>query len=386
MMRKHVKVEPDRLYYWCDKLGLLVWQDMPSGDRFIGGNDLDIVRSEESARQFDLELGRVIDSLRNHPSIIMWVPFNEGWGQFDTPQIVKLIKKLDPTRLVDCASGWTDRGVGDVHDIHSYPGPDAPPVEEKRAIVLGEFGGLGLPVKGHTWHNEKSWGYRRFNNSENLTTAYVVLLDNLRPLIAGGLSAAVYTQTTDVEVEVNGFMTYDRAMIKMDADKIGAANRRLYLPPPVMKTIVPASQQEGQQWRWTTSKPVDGWEKENFDDSSWQKGVGGFGTKGTPGAVVRTEWNTPDIWLRRTFELKDKKFSDLRLSVHHDEDAEIYINGRLAAKLQGFTINYVQPQIEKKAINALKAGTNCLAVHCHQTTGGQYIDVGIVEVKEQAEK
>jgi hypothetical protein len=386
MMRKHVKVEADRLYYWCDKLGLLVWQDMPSGDRFIGGNDPDIVRSEESARQFDLELGRVIDSLRNHPCIIMWVPFNEGWGQFDTPRIVELIKKLDPTRLVDCASGWTDRGVGDVHDIHSYPGPGAPPVEEKRAIVLGEFGGLGLPVKGHTWHNEKSWGYRRLNNSEDLTTAYVALLDNLRPLIAGGLSAAVYTQTTDVEVEVNGFMTYDRAMIKMDENKIAAANRRLYLPPPITRTIVPISQWEGQPWRYTTSKPTDGWEKDNFNDSSWQKGEGGFGTKGTPGAVVRTEWNTSDIWLRQTFELKDKKFSDLRLSVHHDEDADIYINGRLAAKLQGFTTNYFQPPIEKKAINALKAGTNCLAVHCHQTTGGQYIDVGIVEVKEQAEK
>ena len=385
MMRKHVKVEPDRLYYWCDKLGLLVWQDMPSGDRFIGGNDPDIVRSEESARQFDLELGRVIDSLRNHPCIIMWVPFNEGWGQFDTPRVVELIKKLDPNRLVDCASGWTDRGVGDVHDIHSYPGPDAPPVEEKRAIVLGEFGGLGLPVKGHIWHDEKSWGYRRFNNSEELTTAYVVLLDNLRPLIAGGLSAAVYTQTTDVEVEVNGFMTYDRAMIKMDADKIGVANRRLYLPPPIVKMVVFTSQQEGQQWRYTISKPADGWERVDFNDLSWQKGVGGFGTKGTPGAVVRTEWNTPDIWLRRTFELKDKKFSDLRLSIHHDEDAEIYINGRLAAKLQGFTINYVQPPIEKKAINALKAGINCLAIHCHQTSGGQYIDVGIVEVKEQAE-
>jgi hypothetical protein len=386
MMRKHVKVEPDRLYYWCDKLGLLVWQDMPSGDRFIGGNDPDIVRSEESARQFDLELGRVIDSLRNHPCIIMWVPFNEGWGQFDTPRVVELIKKLDPNRLVDCASGWTDRGVGDVHDIHSYPGPDAPPVEEKRAIVLGEFGGLGLPVKGHIWHDEKSWGYRRFNNSEELTTAYVVLLDNLRPLIAGGLSAAVYTQTTDVEVEVNGFMTYDRAMIKMDADKIGVANRRLYLPPPIVKMVVFTSQQEGQQWRYTISKPADGWERVDFNDLSWQKGVGGFGTKGTPGAVVRTEWNTPDIWLRRTFELKDKKFSDLRLSIHHDEDAEIYINGRLAAKLQGFTINYVQPPIEKKAINALKAGINCLAIHCHQTSGGQYIDVGIVEVKEQAER
>jgi len=386
LMRKHVKVEPDRLYYWCDKLGLLVWQDMPSGDRFIGGNDPDIVRTEESANQFELELSRVINALRNHPCIIMWVPFNEGWGQFDTPRIVELIKKLDPTRLVDCASGWTDRGVGDVHDIHSYPGPGAPPVEEKRAIVLGEFGGLGLPVKGHTWQDEGSWGYRRFNNSDDLTTAYVALLDNLRPLIAAGLSAAVYTQTTDVEIEINGFMTYDRAMIKMDEDKMTAANKRLYLPPPITRIIVPISQWEGQPWRYTTTKPADGWEQDNFNDSSWQKGEGGFGTKGTPGAVVRTEWNTSDIWLRRTFELKEKKFDRLCLSIHHDEDTEVYINGGPVTKLEGFTTNYVQPVISKKAKDALTVGSNCLAVHCHQTTGGQYIDVGIVEVVEQSTK
>jgi len=386
MMRKHVKVEPDRLYYWCDKLGLVVWQDMPSGDRFIGGNDPDIVRSEESAKQFDLELGRVINFLRNHPCIIMWVPFNEGWGQSDTPRIVDLIKKLDPTRLVDCASGWTDREVGDVHDIHSYPGPAAPPVEEKRAIVLGEFGGLGLPVKGHAWQDEGSWGYRRFETREALTDAYLVLIDNLRWLIAGGLSAAVYTQTTDVEVEVNGFMTYDRAIIKMDEGKIAAANRRLYLPPPTIKTIVSTSQQEGQQWRYTTAKPADGWQQEEFDDSSWQKGPGGFGTKGTPGTVVRTEWNTPDIWIRRTFELKNKKFEQLRLLTHHDEDAEVYINSKLASKLEGFTTNYVQAAIDKKARESLKVGSNCLAVHCHQTGGGQYIDVGIVDIIEKSDK
>lgn len=386
MMRKHVKVEPDRLYYWCDKLGLLVWQDMPSGDRFIGGNDPDIVRSEESAKQFETELGRVIDSLRSHPSIIMWVPFNEGWGQYDTPRIVDFIRKCDPTRLVDNASGWSDRAVGDVYDIHSYPGPASPPVEEKRAIVLGEFGGLGLPVKGHAWKSEKSWGYRRFNTSEELTVAYVALLDSLRSLIAGGLSAAVYTQTTDVEVEVNGFMTYDRAMIKMDAEKITAANRRLYLPPPVIKTIVPTSQQQGQQWRYTTTKPADGWEKEGFNDSSWQKGEGGFGTKGTPGAVVRTEWNSPDIWIRRTFEAKDNKLADRHLSIHHDEDAEVYINGEPAAKLTGFTTGYVQTAIDEKARKAMKVGSNCLAVHCRQTSGGQYIDIGIVEVVEQSVK
>jgi hypothetical protein len=236
MARKHVKVEPDRWYYWCDKLGLLVWQDMPSGDRFIGGKDPDIKRTEESAKQYDTELTRIIEAFRNHPSIVMWVPFNEGWGQFDTPRVVDVIRKLDPTRLVDNASGWTDRKVGDVMDIHQYPGPAVPRPEEKRALVLGEFGGLGLPIPGHTWQQEKNWGYRSFTTREELTDAYLGLIRKLHPMTGDqGLSAAVYTQTTDVEVEVNGLMTYDRAIIKMDVPAVAAANKTLYTPPQPRK-------------------------------------------------------------------------------------------------------------------------------------------------------
>jgi len=223
MARKHVKVEPDRWYYWCDKLGLLVWQDMPSGDN----------KTDDAKKQFELELEGMVQAYRNHPCIVMWVPFNEGWGQFDTPRIVEMIRRLDPTRLVDNASGWTDRRVGDVSDIHKYPGPDAPPIEEKRAGVLGEFGGLGLPIPGHTWQTEKNWGYRSFTTRDDLTDAYLGLIKKLHSLTgAQGLCAAVYTQTTDVEVEVNGLMTYDRAMIKMDAERVTAANKALYTPPP----------------------------------------------------------------------------------------------------------------------------------------------------------
>jgi beta-galactosidase/beta-glucuronidase len=383
MLRKHVKIEPARLYYWCDKLGLMVWQDMPSGDKYIGGRDPDIQRSPESARQFEAELKAMITTFYNHPSIIMWVPYNEGWGQWDTPRIVNLIKKLDPTRLVNNTSGWSDRGVGDVHDIHSYPGPAAPPTEEKRAAVLGEFGGLGLPVKEHTWQDEKNWGYRSYETREELTDAYVALIDNLRSLIGDGLCAAVYTQTTDVEIEINGWMTYDRAMIKMDPKKAAAANKRLYLPAPVLKTIVPTSQKQPQSWRYTTSQPDDGWQQADFDDSDWQTGQGGFGTEGTPGTIVRTEWKTSDIWLRRTFELEDTKLSQPQLSIHHDEDAEVYINGQLVAKLEGYTSSYARATLDKKAKKALKVGTNCIAIHCHQTSGGQYIDAGLVDVIEK---
>ena len=163
----------------------------------------------------------------------MWVPYNEGWGQWDTARIVELVRKCDPTRLVDNTSGWTDRGVGDVMDMHKYPGPGAPAPEAKRASVLGEFGGLGLPVPGHTWQAQKNWGYKSYTNSEALTTAYVDLAAKLFPLIEEkGLSAAVYTQTTDVEIEVNGFMTYDRENVKMDLSRVAEANHRRFPARP----------------------------------------------------------------------------------------------------------------------------------------------------------
>ncbi len=234
MARKHVKVEPDRWYYWCDKLGLLVWQDMPSANR--RGN------TQESDLQFETELKQLIVGRFNHPSIVMWVPFNEGWGQYDTERITAWVKSFDPSRIVNNASGWTDKGVGDVNDIHAYPGPGAPKPEASRAGVLGEFGGLGLPVNGHTWQAEKNWGYRSFNNADTLAVAYLGLIKKLCPLIATqGLAAAVYTQTTDVEVEVNGLMTYDRAQVKMDADALTMGNLKVYAPPAEMGRSEPGA-------------------------------------------------------------------------------------------------------------------------------------------------
>ena len=235
MARKHVKVEPDRWYYWCDKLGLLVWQDMPSGDKYISRQDAGHhPLSPESAAEFEAELQALIKGRGNHPCIVMWVPFNEGWGQWDTAarrrddQEARPIpaggrrQRLDRPRRGRRASTCT-----------SIPGPGAPEPEKDRASVLGEFGGLGLPVPGHTWQAQKNWGYRSFTNSEALTTAYVDLVAKLFPLIEEkGLSAAVYTQTTDVEVEVNGLMTYDREMVKMDLTKVSDANHRKFPPRP----------------------------------------------------------------------------------------------------------------------------------------------------------
>jgi hypothetical protein len=237
MARKHVKVEPERWYYWCDKLGLLVWQDMPSGDksaRWRGPSGFDgeeMKRTPESTAIYEKELRALIDGKYNHPCIVTWVPFNEGWGQFDTARILNLTKQLDPTRLVDGASGGNHFPAGDIIDHHQYPGPGAPAEVKDRAMVLGEFGGLGLPMKGHTWQSEKNWGYRSFTNATALTSNYVVLLQKLQPMIEEkGLSAAIYTQTTDVEVEVNGLMTYDRAAVKMDAKTVAEANKSMQKP------------------------------------------------------------------------------------------------------------------------------------------------------------
>jgi hypothetical protein len=169
----------------------------------------------------------------------------------------------------------------------------------------------------------------------------------------------------------------------MDAKRITEANRKLYLPPPVVAAVVPTSQEKGIEWRYTTTKPADGWEKPDFDDSGWKKGPGGFGRKETPGAVVRTDWQSPDIWLRRTVELPERMSGELYLLVHHDEDVEVYANGTLVLKRTGYTTDYMLLPLTESARKALRAGTNTLAVHCKQTGGGQYIDVGLVSVRER---
>lgn len=234
MLRKHVKVETRRFYTWCDKLGILVWQDMPSGDRHIGGRDPDLNRSDESALQFEQELERMILTKFNHPSIIVWVPFNEGWGQFNTGGVVDRIKKLDPTRLVNSASGWTDRGVGDILDIHNYPEPRMPEPEEERAIVLGEFGGLGLAIDGHTWIHE-NWGYRNMSDKQELMNRYEQFYTTVYEFMEKGLSASVYTQITDVETETNGLLTYDREIVKLNIEDAFSINTNNFVPAPVIE-------------------------------------------------------------------------------------------------------------------------------------------------------
>jgi hypothetical protein len=236
MLRKHVKVENRRFYNWCDKLGILVWQDMPIGDRHISGSMPDIIKTEEAAEQFEFELKRMIETKYNNPSIIMWVLYNEGWGQWDTKRITDLVKAYDPTRLVNSASGSIDRGTGDVKDIHTYPNPRCPAAEEDRAIVIGEYGGLGFPVKDHLWE-ATNWGYRTFEDPLQLLTTFESYLDQIYRFVDGnGLSAIIYTQTTDVETETNGLMTYDRKIDKMGSNNVAKANTGI-TPPILERTI-----------------------------------------------------------------------------------------------------------------------------------------------------
>ncbi|MEN6306534.1 MAG: LamG-like jellyroll fold domain-containing protein [Anaerohalosphaeraceae bacterium] len=370
MLRKHVKVEPPRWYYWADKLGVLVWQDMPS--RASSGDSA-------SQMQFELELERMVDQLHNHPSIIMWVVFNEGWGQYDTERVTSWVMGLDTSRLVSCASGWNDYEVGHIRDSHSYPAPAAPDASSTRALVNGEYGGIGYAIIDHLWDPD-SWGYTTVTSSEQLERLYEQYYNQLLGLNnTRGINAGVYTQLTDVETEINGLITYDRKVIKASQSYLN--NIHSFTSAGASSVAVPTSEAAAQSWRYVIEQPADDWFATTFNDTSWLQGSGGFGTATTPGSVVGTVWNTTDIWLRQTFTgpaLTAEDMERLQLRIHHDEDVEVYLNGVLAFTGGGYTTSYGEVNMSDEARAAFLPGqTNVLAVHCHQTAGGQYIDAGL---------
>ena len=235
MIRKHIKVEPARWYWYCDRLGIVVWQDMPSLGDHMGSHwemwkwasPADDSKLTETAKAtYYKEWGEIIAQLRNHPCIVAWVPFNEGWAQFDTPKAVEFTRSCDPTRLINSASGGNSYPVGDIFDSHNYPNPQMKFTSKGLQIdVLGEYGGIGWPVEGHLWQADKNWGYIEYRSGEDVLQQYAVYAENLKGIIAKGVSAAVYTQTTDVEGEVNGLMTYDRQVVKMDEARLRAVNQ-----------------------------------------------------------------------------------------------------------------------------------------------------------------
>lgn len=248
MLRKHIKIEPLRWYYHCDRLGMIVWQDMMSGGKYIGDfyagflpnigilhvkdNKYNVFsRTEKSWRDdFERELTEMIDLLYNTVSLYCWVPFNEAWGQFDALRICAYVRKLDDARVIDHASGWYDQGGGDVQSMHKYILPIRMRKPDHRAFVITEFGGYSQKEEGHMWNPKKAFGYLMFKDKASLTAAYEKLMKKqVIPLVEKGLSGTIYTQVSDVENEVNGIYTYDRAVLKLEEDTVIALNKQLTL-------------------------------------------------------------------------------------------------------------------------------------------------------------
>ena len=236
MIRKHVKVEPARWYWHCDRIGMLVWQDMPNiHDNSLGkwgrrhyDEGIDTPVPNEWKDNYCREWKEIIQTNEVFPSIVMWVPFNEAWGQFNTEEIVQYTKFLDDSRLVNYASGGNFvRCSGDVLDLHNYPNPAMYLFDKDYVNVMGEYGGIGFPVEGHLWQTDKNWGYIQYKSADEVADTYEEYANELIGFVKKGFSGAIYTQTTDVEGEVNGLMTYDRKVIKLDVDRIKAINSKV---------------------------------------------------------------------------------------------------------------------------------------------------------------
>ncbi len=374
MTRKHVKIEPARWYHWCDRLGLLVWQDMPSADN----------RTPESRAQFEKELRRMIETHRNHPSIVAWVIFNEGWGQHDDARYTKLVRELDPHRLVSAVSGWNDRGEGDFIDIHAYPGPGWLEPDGDRVAVIGEYGGPRLLVEDHTWAEGNAWGYFETKSKDELTATYERLISDIHSQEKfPGVCAAVFTQLTDVEREINGLLTYDRRVVKVDRRRVARANRGELRTLVSYGILSPTAMREAVEWRSTTKAPGDGWTTIDFDDSTWTKSPAGFGRSDAKQGIVRTKWDSGEIWMRREFSIDADalaKIDRARLLVQHGGSVSISINGVPAASLKDRRLYHEEIGITQEARAAIKAGKNVIAVHARGSRHDQYIDVGVVSV------
>ncbi len=400
MMRKHIKVEPRRYYYLCDTLGILVMQDMPSG-------------SGDRTQRYGFyrrELKEMIDHLYNVPSIVSWIPYNESWGQpgeFLTHATLVWTQKYDPSRIVDGPSGWNDYEGGnkgphkptgveeaaDLVDKHDYgKRPRMWPVNDRRASFLGEFGGIGCRVDGHLW-TDKAWGYGgtgKDTDRKAVQDKFVSLMDHVGVLAMNGLSGSVYTQTTDVEGEINGLITYDRKVVKFDEKALAEVHDRvraafsLGITPRESKVFAKRLDPDVNAWAWTTTAPAAGWERPGFDDAAWARSAGGFGSaailRDHPHAKGTTKWETPEIWLRRHFTYKKPtgKILQATIDMFHDEDAEVYLNGELVLSAKGYNTNWTSfPLPLEKFAAAVKEGDNVIAVKVIQTVGGQFIDLGL---------
>ena len=377
MVRKHIKVEPARWYYWTDTLGLMVWQDMPSCNSYPGR---EFVLPPEDKEAFASELARMVKTHRNVPSIVLWSVFNEGQGQFDTEKMVQIVKALDATRPVNEASGGRDMGFGDVDDIHSYPEPAVRPSTGARAMACGEFGGIGYLIPAHSWSGTGN-GYVEVDTPADLLYLYAEFFQWVRRLRdKNNLSAVVYTQLTDVMTEVNGLLTYDR-IAKIPVEQIRRVNTFTF-PAPGYKDLLPTSAQSAQQWKYSLRKPDGDWTSLAYDDTHWLTGPAGFGNiAGHPG----TAWSTQDLWLRRQFHpgaLTAADLENLVLTELHQGTIEVFINGTQNYTQRGnnrsFEEIYEHRPLSDAARKAIVPNAdNLIAVHCTARGAKQYFDAGL---------
>ena len=401
-LRKHIKQESDRFYYHCDRLGMIVWQDaVASKDtKWWSKSRIEPKLPEIESQSFIREFKNLMDQLYNFPSIVQWVIFNEGWGQHDTPNMMAWVNFYDPSRL-HSVSGWMDYGGGDLCDIHRYTGPGK--IDNAggyRPLVLGEYGGIGYVVKGSVWPaNTNRTHYINARSIDQYESDYNRVFYQLRILKEQGLSAAIYTQITDVEGEVNGIMTYDRKHTKLPVEHMKGLNDKLLQTPVVLKEVMPNSEKEAQIWKYTNRWEWigDDWYKDGCDLRNWSEGPGFFGyvregsVHNTPftekcsfAHTPKTDWHTSHLWIRREIELDEVPQNPL-LNIWYYTEAEVYINGTLVLKVKNRTAPYPHYEYHRfieGTQNALKKGRNLIAVHCFKPKGTyvQALDLGIYDI------
>jgi hypothetical protein len=401
MDRIHIKVQPERWYYYCDKIGLLVWQDMISPDSRL-------LRSEiGGAGEWEAQWDKVIEQLYNHPSIVQWIVFNESWGQFDTERITDWTKRRDPSRMVTNASGWVDRNVGDIRDFHDYtvyPSMAWVPKYYPRAMVLGEGGGHELIIKDHTWTPDivipakidRAGDLIReaMGSLQDLDERYGLWVENISSLRKYGLNAVVYTQISDVENELNGWLTYDRKVSKLPVDRLAAMHGKFFSPIGTKGIFVlPLSMNVPQKWMYSLTEPSPDWFKPG-SPGKWNSGTGPFGRAQMNIPDVNTNWETGTLYMQREFNLSAVP-PQLSIVVYNNGVSDIYLNGELAIQINNLRrwdpeLKVSEVAIPAKAMKLLKKGSNHIAVKYEfgvinqsssfslQAPGVNYFDLGLI--------
>lgn len=364
----HMKVEPQRWYYWCDRLGLVVWEELPDSRKTKDDPD--------AQTNFRQELQEIVDALRNHPSIAIWSPFHRDWGVFDVEGITAWLRSYDPTRLVSNMGGGTPAGVGDIQGLDvlggRFPAPGEGPA------LFNRFGVRDLHVPGHIW--SKNPPANMSTKLVDVSNQYADEMGRLRTHQMSGVAIEAFTHFADTEEELHGLVTYDREVMKVSVQEVAGLNEPLLKPAGSTLTLVGCAFDGVQtMWRYTTVPPPEKWFAVDFDASQWGEGPGAFGNR-DPGLSkwIATTFEARDVWIRREFVIDGEFSKGLYLRLIHDDDVEVYLNGEKVYEVKGYTGDY---KLVPLAAGKLKNGKNILAGHCNNGTGAHILDIGIVEIK-----